>query len=264
MIANGTQGLAGEIFEVWSTWFKVNKDKNKKMRAVEKTIGASAKGLQMLVFTSWQSTASDEARKKRAKEKNMARGNKAVGGYQELLMCHLTLFWARVCKAAILDKAKAEIEDAKVKVVEAEDAARVAIEQDLGKAQEDLAKALADLGAAKKKEADATSKVEGIENQIYEETKLQELQDKQIDELTNELEVSRKKAKDINDELAKVGIFLESVTPRKGSAKSRPRSGSRKEKDGVLPRIEAGTRPMSAPKKPPSGLAEKDRAPYPQ
>mmetsp|Transcript_80831 Transcript_80831/g.143131 ORF Transcript_80831/g.143131 Transcript_80831/m.143131 type:complete len:812 (-) Transcript_80831:139-2574(-) len=281
MIAGGSQALVGEIFEVWSTWFKVNKDKNKKMRAVEKTIGASAKGLQMLVVTSWHTTASDMARQKRAKEKNMARGNKAVGAWQELLLCQLTLFWARDTKVVKLDKAKADIEEAKAKVAEAEDAARVAIEQDLGKAQEDLAKAMADLEAAKKKEADATGKLEGVENRLYEESKLRESQDKQIDDLTNELEDSRKKAKDIGDELAKVGIFLQSVTPRKGK-NSRPGSGAKNERDGVLPRIDGGSRPMSGarsargdPKKPPSGAADKDKAkmawteeqaqaPYPQ
>merc|ERR1719247_2844194 len=58
------------------------------------------------------------------------------------------------------------------------------------------------------------------------------------------LEDSRKKAKDIGEELAKVGIFLQSASPRK----SRPRSGAKADSN-ALPKLgNERSRPMSGRK----------------
>jgi len=69
-------------------------------------------------------------------------------------------------------------------------------------------------------------------------------QKRKINELVAELDDSRRKARVIGDELDKLGMFLTTRTPKKQTPMTLPKAS--KSPEGVLPRIEAGSRPRSA------------------
>jgi hypothetical protein len=84
--------------------------------------------------------------------------------------------------------------------------------------------------------------------------------DHKLKAMAKELEESRRKAKDIGDELAKIGIFLSQHTPRKKSS-DRPRSGAKSGDGGgsMLPQIDNASRPGSGAKKDGSSTARGER-----
>merc|ERR1719181_2603549 len=98
---------------------------------------------------------------------------------------------------------------------------------------------------------DKKAKAEELENQIANRNDQIAERQGQLDALVEELNVSRTKAQNINDELAKVGIFLQNSTPRK--PKDRPRSGTKSGDATSLPKI--------APGRPQSGQRNKGPAP---
>merc|ERR1719456_1769794 len=68
MIASSNDAIQASTFQGWAQDIRKNKDKNKKIRALEKSFGAQDMGLKMVVFTAWQGWSKVEARKKRVKE----------------------------------------------------------------------------------------------------------------------------------------------------------------------------------------------------
>jgi len=246
MIASSGEALMAICFVSWRDDIRKNREKNKKMRAVEKTLGASAEGLKLIVTTSWRNNTIMELRKSRAKGRSMASSMKTINGNQDLLMTQITMSWARVIAAGIAEKLKEKVTLAQGALDEAMAAATKAVEEDLGKCQEEVDRLRAELEAAQKNLANALAKSQDLEGQIQESDAMVVDREQQLNSLVNELEDSRRKAKDIGDELAKVGIFLQGT-----KKKNRPPSGTRSNsggKDEGLPKIGTGGRPMSARK----------------
>merc|ERR1719230_275348 len=96
MIAASGEALQAAVFQGWATDIRKSREKNKKLRAVEKTIGASADGLKLLVTNAWRNTTIVEGRKKRGKERGFASSMKSINCAQDLLMTQMMMSWARI------------------------------------------------------------------------------------------------------------------------------------------------------------------------
>merc|ERR1719473_2092064 len=71
MINNSSEALQASCYQAWAADIRKNRDRNKKIRALEKSFGAQDTGTKMVVLTSWQGYAKVEGRKKKAKERSM-------------------------------------------------------------------------------------------------------------------------------------------------------------------------------------------------
>jgi hypothetical protein len=214
---------------------------------LEKSFGAADHGIKLNVFTSWQPWAALEGRKKRPKEHSMKSAIKSITGGQDLLKLHVILAWARVAHMSRLENLNSGTSVAEAKLREAVEEQRVAMEEDLVKAQEEAASLEKELEALKKDRDAAKGALEGLDDRLGQCRSEIQQRDDGIKAISTELEQSRRKAKDIGDELAKVGVFLHNHPARKA-----PRSGSGKDgsqsargNDKTLPRIENGSRPGS-------------------
>jgi len=252
MINASGEALQASCYQSWAQDIRKNREKNKKLRAIEKTLGAGAAGIKLLVTTAWKTTTIMDLRTKRAKQRSMSSAMKSISGNTDLLMTQVCMSWARAIAAGSVEKLQEKVTAAQSALDDAMVAATKAVEEDVGKCQEEADRLKAELEIAKKQLAEAKAKVEAMEGQIEEANGVIRDREIQMQNLVGELEDSRRKARDIGEELAKVGIFLQGAGPRK---QSRPRSGAKAAKDdGSLPKI--GGRPMS-------GRANKGGAPMP-
>jgi len=250
MINASSEALQASAFQAWAKDVRTDRDKNRKIRALEKSFGAQDKGCKMVVFTGWQSFAKIEGRKKRAKEHSMKSAIKSITGNADLLLCQLMLAWARYAsgdRSEKLEKASKDVEEALQTAVEQ---ARVAVEEDLARAQAEVDSIKKELEEKKKEKDEVIGTLEGLQSSLEETATAVHNFDRQISTIAAELEHSRRKAKDIGEELSKVGIFITAHQPRKqhrsGSGNgSRPQSG-RKVVDEKLPPIDG--RPGSGSK----------------
>lgn len=248
MINSSNEALTAAVFQSWSGWCSKNKDKNKKMRALEKSFGAQDAGRKMVVFTAWQGDSKVEGRKKRAKEHSMKSAIKSITGNQDILLCHLTLLWAKFASGSKMEKLQESIRTMESQVQEAVDKARVALQGDVDKAQQEVDSIAAELENMKKQRDQAKSNIEGLEGLLGDTTYSIGNYERQMESISKELEQSRRKAKDIGEELGKVGVFITGSRPRSGS-NSRPRSGNKNSEDKSLPRIDgSNSRPHSGSK----------------
>lgn len=251
MISNSSEALTAMVFQSWSADVRNNKDKNKKMRALEKSFGAQDSGKKMVVLTSWHNFAAVEGRKKRAAERSMKTAMKSITGNQDLLQCHLFLAWARYASGDRLNKLQSELDAMDAKVADAVAAAKLAVEEDLVRSQTDVVSATAELEALKAQREEAISKIDTLQTRLENSGWVIEDYDRQAVNINKELEQSRSRAADIGQELAKLGVYIASHAPRKLSrggsgSDSRPRSGNSASRDDKLPRINgSNSRPLS-------------------
>jgi len=125
---------------------------------------------------------------------------------------------------------------------EAVAAAQAEVAGDVAKAAKEAEKLQAELERVKEQHAAALAEVSALEAQVSDAGYLVQEREKAITDTIAELDDSRKKAKDIAEELAKVGLFLQNATPKKPA--SRPRSGAKSGDADKLPKINTG-RPQS-------------------
>lgn len=246
MINASSEALQAACFQSWAFDCRKNRDKNKKMRALEKSFGAQDMGVKAVVFGSWQTYAKLEGRKKRAKEHSMKSAIKSITGGQAVLKCHLFLAWARYASQDKLVKVEPEIKALEGQLTTAVEEARIQLEAELAAATEAVSAMEAKLQESVRERDEVRQSCKPLGEELDEKTKEVKAIERDVGILASELEVSRRKAKDIAEELAKVGIFLSSHAhaPRKngsgGSSRpgSRPRSGnSAKYDDEKLPKI---------------------------
>jgi predicted nucleic acid-binding Zn-ribbon protein len=251
MINSSNEALQASVYQSWASDVRKNRDRNKKIRALEKSFGAQDIGKKMVVHTAWASWAKVEGRTKRAKEISMKTAIKSITGNQDLLCCNLYLVWAKCAKLERIDKLQEKIRDMEATVQDAVDKAKHAVEEDLSKAQTDVANVTSELEAMKKRREDVNDQIVGLEDRLHNTAWASDDYDRKIVNINSELNQSRNKAKDIGDELSKVGIFIASHQPRKTSRSgnsSRPQSGNRNV-DDKLPRIDgSNSRPHSGTK----------------
>jgi hypothetical protein len=250
MIANSGEALQAVVFQTWASDTKKDKDRNKKIRALEKTFGAQDRGLQLVVLTSWQPWAVMEARKKKAKQHSMKSAIKSITGGQSMLMLHLSLAWARVASLSKIEKLGESSTVMTAKLDEAVEQARIAIEEDLSKVQKEAADIAKDIAAVNKEREETKTHLEDLEGRLEQSACDIKERDRRISAVANELHESKRKARDIGDELSKVGIFLSQTARNKRHSDGRPRSGVKNgESSTQLPRIDNNSRPGSGSSK---------------
>jgi len=240
MIAQSGGALQAACYQAWIDHIRKSRDKNKKLKAVEKTIGASAEGIKLLVTTAWRNTTTVEGRKNRGKARGFASAMKTINSSKDLLLTQILMSWARILALVKVEKIQEKVQATQAALNEAIEAACKAVEDEVGICQQEAERLKGELEGVKKEVDTSAAKVAALESQIDEAGGIIKDKQKMFESLLAELEDSRRKAKDIGDELAKVGIFLQSTAPRK---QSRPRSGA---KADSLPKLgkEPG-RPMS-------------------
>jgi hypothetical protein len=245
MIAASGEALMAATFQGWSVYVRKHKDKNKKIRALEKSFGAQDMGTKMVVYTAWQGFAKVEGRSKRAKELSYKTAMKNITGNADLLMCHLVLAWARYASIDRMPKVEAKCKELDASLGPAVEAERKALESELVQARKDVEDKAAELEAMKVQRDEEKGKTEGLDARL--EVSLSGVQavDKEIALIRQGLDESSIKAQQIRAKLEEVGVFLTSHSPQKGksSKSSRPHSARRTDSDDKLPRI--GSRPSS-------------------
>merc|ERR1719506_2944108 len=91
MINASAEALQAACYQSWAGDCRKNRDKNKKMRALEKSFGAQDTGIKMVVWGAWSSWSKVEARQKKQKQHSMKTAVKSISGGQDLLKCHMFL-----------------------------------------------------------------------------------------------------------------------------------------------------------------------------
>merc|ERR1719375_761833 len=105
---------------------------------------------------------------------------------------------------------------------------------------------MAELEALKKEREEAKGAIEEVEGRLEAAGYAVQDVEKRKDGIRHELEQSRRKARDIGDELSKVGVYIASHQPKRTRSGSRPQSGNSNDK---LPRIDGtNSRPRSGTK----------------
>jgi len=246
MINASGEALQASCYQAWSSYVSKNREKNKKIRAVEKTLGASAEGMKLLVTTAWIQTHTADLRTKRSKGRGMTSAMKSITGNQDMLMTQICMSWARVIAQGRVEKLKEKEGDAQKALDDAMTTAKEGVEVDLKACQEQVDQLQAELEKVRKELQDAKTKVQSLEGQIEEGESMIADRKSHLESSTAELRESQRKAHDISEELAKVGIFLQNATPRR---QSRPRSGAKGSDNVALPKIGgAPARPFSGGK----------------
>jgi hypothetical protein len=246
MINASAEALSASVYQSWANWVRKHRDKNKKIRALEKSFGAQDTGVKLVVMTSWHGYAKVTARAKKAKNLSMKTAIKSITGNQELLLCHLLLAWARYASFDRTEKVAEAIKNKGGEFDAAVEKARGAFEGELVEAQSKVDAAAADLEAMKKQREDAKANITSTEGRLEEQSWALQDFDRQVALLEHELVASRRRAEDIGKELGKVGIFLTNVHKTRGGKVSRPSSGTGGAVDTSLPRISgSNSRPRS-------------------
>jgi chromosome segregation ATPase len=240
MIAASGEALQAACFKSWADDIKHSRDKNKKLKALEKTLGATDQGLKMIVTTAWRNTTIVESRKQRSKKRTMGTAMKSINSNQDLLACQTFGGWARVIKWEKVVELQAKLNENQAALDEALAAAQKAIDEDLGRVNEEIERLRAECEAVRKELAQAKKAAEDFEAQLEEANWEVKQRDAQLSKLASDLDDSRLKARDIGEELAKVGIYLQTAQTRK----QRPRSGTKTGDVPTLPKIGPG-RPSS-------------------
>merc|ERR1711953_1201183 len=108
-------------------------------------------------------------------------------------------------------------------------------------------------------------KIDAAEDKLAEKLQALQLREMDLSKIKRELDDSRKKAKDINEELTKVGQFL-AQTPRRKQSPSRDRKGPEAKGDAAqLPKIDgASSRPRSGARAKKNSGDSKSGGPVPE
>lgn len=241
MMANSGAALQAGAFSAWSQEVKKGKDKAHRLKVVERSLVSSDQGLMALVYQNWTKQVEKNKSMRKKKDLNMKRALKGIDGTMQALQDKVFTLWQR------------EVEKAKqLKLIE-EGKKAVEFQKQLEASTAELAKLRTEIEEHKANHRNVSSRLEVAEAKVIETSKALDDRDRRLRDALNELDDSRRKAACISDELAKVGVFLQ-TTPRKKP--NRPMSGlkNQPQDEGRLPQIhggDAGSRPRSGTSRPP-------------
>jgi len=189
-----------------------------------------------MVFGMWKSWQEAEHKKKKSKIGRMQVAEKAIAGHNGALLLQVFKAWDRFHDEILFHKRKEEMENTKG-----------AYDQvGLELSQKEVETVRKEIEEWKAKNKDLIKKVDAAEDKLNGKTQVLQLREMDLSKIKRELDDSRKKAKDINEELTKVGQFLAQSPRRKsepkgdsaqlpridGTSSSRPRSGARGRNSG--------------------------------
>eukprot|EP00929_Paragymnodinium_shiwhaense_P033863 TRINITY_DN18519_c0_g1_i1.p1 TRINITY_DN18519_c0_g1~~TRINITY_DN18519_c0_g1_i1.p1 ORF type:complete len:704 (-),score=262.10 TRINITY_DN18519_c0_g1_i1:143-2254(-) len=234
MIACKGKGLTQQIVFMWREIVKTGKQQKRKVQMVQRQIGSSATTLLAMVVNLWEEHAKDEMHKKNFKMKNMNASQAAMLNTGTALLMQVF----GILRKEAEDAKNAKLREALKNVKPITDVAALEAAQE---EKDRLNRSILEMNDQIAKEK--ASQVD-INAELDERERVLRNLDKKLSDIKREITESRKKAREINDELCKVGLLLQSPPARKTSPKEQT----------ALPSINGGSaRPMSGKKKLPSG-----------
>eukprot|EP00928_Gymnodinium_smaydae_P088340 TRINITY_DN72443_c0_g1_i1.p1 TRINITY_DN72443_c0_g1~~TRINITY_DN72443_c0_g1_i1.p1 ORF type:complete len:701 (+),score=199.73 TRINITY_DN72443_c0_g1_i1:116-2218(+) len=223
LINNSANGMKQQIYVSWFQLVSKAKDKAKKMKAVERNLASTDGQVVAMVFSTWKAWQEAEHKTKAKKIMNMNAANKAIRGSQETLLKQVVVMWKRVTADEKTGRLNENLKNVKGTV---DEAAYLESQEQVEKLRpqvEDYKAKIAEMAKLLLQAEAVLSEREGVLKGLEHNFGLTK----------RELEESKRKARDINDELSKVGSFL-STWPRR---KSREDSNGGKVNSAALPKI---------------------------
>merc|ERR1712048_52829 len=111
MIAGTQNALQTMVIQTWAEYIRKNKDKNKKLRAVERNLVSGDKQLVQMVFGVWKSWQEAEHKKKKSKIGRMQVAEKAIAGHNGALLLQVFKAWDRFHDEVLFHRKKEEMEN---------------------------------------------------------------------------------------------------------------------------------------------------------
>jgi len=225
--------LKAQIVQTWHSFVKKTKDKVKKMKAIERNLVSSAQQVVQMVFSTWKAWQEVEHKRKAGKINALTAAEKTIKNNSRQVLEGFFSAWLQFTDAEKIARVLEEIANTKGCV----DLAALA------RSQAEVEKLRAEMEEEKAKATDITKRLETTEEQVGEKTQALHTSTMDLCRIKKELEDSRRKAREINEELAKVGQFLSQSHRREKSEKR----DSKQERDSTqLPRIDGtSSRPRS-------------------
>lgn len=209
LISNSQEAVKVSCFQGWVQEYSRTRSKKKSNAKAARLIANSDECVQATVLRTWN----EFMKKKKDTEKKLRAVQKTIGGSEKGLKMLVTTAWHTWAqKEARGKKAKRR-------------SMKTAIKSITGMQEILLMQVFLSIA------------------RVCRGHKMRSENNNKIHELVAELDDSRRKAKVIGDELDKVGMFLNTHTPRR--ATPTPIKLTPRPPDGVLPRIDGGTRPRS-------------------
>merc|ERR1712048_837221 len=234
MMAGTQNALQMMVIQTWAEYIKKNKDKSKKLRAVERNLVSGDSQLLQMIFGVWKTWQEAEHKKKKSKIGRMQVAEKAIAGHNGALLLQVFKAWDRFHDEALFHRKKEELENTK--------GCYDQVGLEMSQKEVDALRKETEEWRAKHKEM--IKNIDAAESKLNEKLQALQLREMDLSKIKRELDDSRKKAKDINEELAKVGQFL-AQTPRRKQSPSRDRK-SQESKGDQLPAIDGTkSRPRS-------------------
>jgi len=227
MIAGSQQMMVAQCFTNWSGLKKKSNDREAKMKAVERGLVQGGAAFQQYIMQNWHALAEKKKKSNAKKSMSMKQGLKKIASSECALQADILGIWCKETRAGKQARIEADIE---AKQNAPAEAAPEQLRNEI-EAQE-LQGKMADLKAQYEEQE---AKLQEIEDLKLDSNKATLALDEKILRAKEELSESRRKAKEINEELTKVGQFLMNK-PRKPP--SRPTSGKGDADLGKLPRLD--------------------------
>jgi hypothetical protein len=213
MLASSDGAIVKFSFMGWADVVKQRAEKNQKMKAVQRGLISSDLGIQDYVLTQWHIHMQKMSKNKLKKHANMKRGLREIDKRNGNILLEVVMEWSKYAAANRQNLLK-EQEAAKL--------AEPPEESEETKANKILIEALKAQIADLRIQVDPLKdRLNLIHNELDEKKDRCKKVDEQLASSDKELVASRKKAKEINDELTRVSQFLQ--RPRRPA--SRPASG---------------------------------------
>jgi len=227
LIAGSQQMMVQQCYANWAGLKKKSNDREAKMKAVERGLVQGGAAFQQYIMQNWRTLIEKKKKSNAKKAVSMKQGLKKIASSECALQADILGIWCKEARAGKQARIDADIEAKRNAPAEADpEQLRNEIE-----AQELKAK-MADLRAQCEEQE---AKMQEIEDMKTEANKASLALDEKIRGAKEELSESRRRAKEINEELTKVGQFLMNK-PRKPP--SRPTSGKGDADPGKLPRLD--------------------------
>merc|ERR1711953_970845 len=113
MIAGTQNALQTMVIQSWADYIKKNRDKNKKLRAVERNLVSGDNQLLQMVFGVWKAWQENEHKKKKSKIGRMQVAEKAIAGHNGALILQVFKAWDRYHDEAIFHRKQEEMANTK-------------------------------------------------------------------------------------------------------------------------------------------------------
>lgn len=252
MMAGHGSALQQQYVVEWAKLVHAGKDKAKKMKAVERNLVSLALQMVQMVFSTWKNRQESEHRKKQKKLMQLKSAEKAIVRSSVTLIHQIFGVWWHEKGKSKQCKMKDDLANAKG-VIDVEG---------LEKSRAELEKIHKEYAAFERQTQDLAKRFTAAEETAAEKLKSLKTREEDYSKFQQEIRDTVRKARDINDELGKVGQFLATWGPlqrresRSGSRNGIPNS-KRNEVVPNLPKLDgsSNSRPRSGARIQPTAAA---------